>query len=155
MRHKMKVLYLHGLESKQGGKKVDFLAKKYEVIAPAMDYHNPKLFETTLELVQEFIPDVIIGSSMGGYFAYKLATITGTPVVLLNPAMHSRAFEPEGVYEGTKEVIGTMIMGHKDDVIDPKQTINLLRKAIRNGQLRTYLKDHEHRTPLKIFKDYL
>ena len=151
----MKVLYLHGLESKQGGDKVDYLAKKYEVIAPEMDYHNPKLFQGMLDLVRGFEPDTIIGSSMGGYFAYKLATITGTPVVLLNPAMHSRAFEPEGVYEGTKEVVGTMIMGHKDDVIDPKKTINLLRKGIRNGQLRTYLKDHEHRTPLKIFKDYL
>ena len=155
MRNKIKVLYLHGLESEQGGDKVDYLAKKYEVVAPAMDYYDPQRFVQTVELVKEFEPDVIIGSSMGGYFAYKLATIFGTPVVLLNPAMHSRYFEPEGVYEGTEEVIGTMIMGHKDDVIDPKKTINLLRKGIRKGQLRTYLKDHEHRTPLKIFKDYL
>jgi len=155
MRQKMKVLYLHGLESKQGGKKVDFLAKKYWVVAPEMDYRNPKLFQHTLDLVRGFEPDVIIGSSMGGYFAYKLATITGTPVVLLNPAMHSRVFEPEGVYEGTEEVVGTMIMGQNDDVIDPRKTINLLRKGIRKGQLRTYLEGHDHRTPLKIFEDYL
>ena len=38
-----KVLYLHGLESKQGGSKVEYLASKGAVFAPEMDYHNPQL----------------------------------------------------------------------------------------------------------------
>jgi len=34
---KQKVMYFHGLESGQGGPKVDFLAAKYEGVAPEMD----------------------------------------------------------------------------------------------------------------------
>jgi uncharacterized protein len=150
-----KVIYFHGLESEQGGEKVDFLTQKYFTIAPAMDYHNPNLFQEMLELVQDVEPDLLIGSSMGGYFAYMIASHTGIPVVLLNPALHSRSFEPEGVIQGEKEVVGVMINGSEDDVIDPTKTANILRKSIMKGQLRYYLRDHGHRTPLKIFEDYL
>ncbi len=152
---KQKVIYFHGLESGQGGPKVDFLASKYEVIAPEMDYHDPNLFQEMLELVREFEPDLIIGSSMGGYFAYTIATHTKTPVVLLNPALHSRVFEPQGVYEGPNEVVGVMINGSDDEVIDPLTTAKMLKKSIMKGQLRYYLREHGHRTPLKIFEDYL
>ena len=152
---KQKVIYFHGLESGQGGPKVDFLTSKYEVVAPEMDYHNPELFQQMLDLVRGFEPDLIVGSSMGGYFAYMLATHTKIPVVLLNPALHSRKFEPEGVYEGPNEVVGVMINGSEDDVIDPTETAKLLRTSIKKGQLRYHLKDHGHRTPLKIFEDYL
>jgi hypothetical protein len=152
---KQKVIYFHGLESGQGGPKVDFLAKKYYVLAPEMDYQDPNLFKHMLELVNSVKPDLLIGSSMGGYFAYMIATHTKTPVVLLNPALHSRAFEPEGVYEGPNEVVGVMINGSEDDVIDPTKTANMLRKSIAEGQMKYYLRDHGHRTPLKIFEDYL
>ena len=155
MKNKQKVIYFHGLESGQGGQKVDFLATKYKVVAPEMDYHNPNLFQEMLELVREFEPDLIIGSSMGGYFAYTIATHTKTPVVLLNPALHSREFEPQGVFEGPNEVVGVMINGSEDDVIDPVTTAKMLRKSIMKGQLRYYLREHGHRTPLKIFEDYL
>jgi hypothetical protein len=158
---KQKVIYFHGLESGQGGPKVDFLAKKYEVIAPEMNYHDPKEFEKTLHMVkclqagQRHKPELIIGSSMGGYFAYMIATHTNIPVVLLNPALHSREFEPQGVSQGPHEVEGTLILGAKDDVIDPVKTTEMLKESIKNGQLKSYLRDHGHRTPLKIFEDYL
>ena len=150
-----KVIYFHGLESKQGGEKVDFLAQRYFTIAPIMDYHNPNLFQEMLELVQDVEPDLLIGSSMGGYFAYMIASHTGTPVVLLNPALHSRTFEPENVTQGPLEVVGTVINGDQDDVINPTATASMLRTSIAKGQLRYYLRDHGHRTPLKIFEDYL
>tara|TARA_R110001606_G_scaffold398329_1_gene577096 strand:- start:620 stop:1081 length:462 start_codon:yes stop_codon:yes gene_type:complete len=152
---KQKIIYFHGLESKQGGSKTDFLAKKHYVLAPEMDYKDPNLFKYALELVNSFKPDLIVGSSMGGYFAYTIATHTKTPVVLLNPALHSRKFQPEGVYEGSNEVVGVMINGSEDDVIDPLITAKMLSKSIAKGQMKYYLGDHGHRTPLKIFEDYL
>ena len=39
-----RVLYLHGLESKQGGEKVDYLASKCIVHAPEMDYTRKDIF---------------------------------------------------------------------------------------------------------------
>jgi predicted esterase YcpF (UPF0227 family) len=68
-----KVLYLHGLESKQGGPKVDFLTKEFCVYAPEMDYKDPMLQNWVYFVMRQFNPDLIIGSSMGGYIADILA----------------------------------------------------------------------------------
>lgn len=156
MRTKRKrVIYFHGLESAQGGEKVDFLAKKYITIAPNMQYNDPELFTDMLDLVKDFEPDILIGSSMGGYFAYMIATHTNTPVILFNPAMHHRSFEPDNVTSGQHDVIGAIINGTNDTVIDPIQTTQMLRESIAKGQLRYYTRDHGHRTPLNVFTDYL
>lgn len=156
MRTKRKrVIYFHGLESAQGGEKVDFLAKKYITIAPNMQYNDPDLFNEMLDLVRDFEPDILVGSSMGGYFAYMIATHTNTPVILFNPAMHHRSFEPDNVTSGQHDVVGAIINGTNDTVIDPIQTTQMLRESIAKGQLRYYTRDHGHRTPLNVFTDYL
>ncbi len=74
-----KVLYLHGLESKQGGPKVDFLANEFIVHAPKIDYTDPELNIKMFFTIQDFNPDLIIGSSMGGYVADILAEKYGKP----------------------------------------------------------------------------
>ena len=91
-----KVLYLHGLESKQGGPKVEFLANEFCVHAPAMDYTDPDLSNKVAiyNAGSNFQPDLIIGSSMGGYVADILAEKYGVPAILFNPALHNRSFEP-------------------------------------------------------------
>ena len=49
-----KIVYLHGLESQQGGQKVDYLSDKGYVFAPEMPYkQNPDLFQDTLEEIKE------------------------------------------------------------------------------------------------------
>ena len=71
----MTVWYLHGLESKAGGAKVDFLYSKADkVYAPEMDYNHPEMFTSLLRLAKYNKPDLIIGSSMGGYFADALGS---------------------------------------------------------------------------------
>ena len=91
----MKVYYLHGLESEAGGPKVDFLNEVTEqVFAPAMDYTNHRLFgELYRKILKEGKPDLIIGSSMGGYFADALGSHFDIEVLLFNPALHSRTIE--------------------------------------------------------------
>ena len=75
----MKVWYFHGLESKVGGPKVDFLKEvATEVYAPEMNYSRHKLFgELFRKITKEGSPDLIIGSSMGGFFADALASHFG------------------------------------------------------------------------------
>mgnify|MGYP003656088385 FL=1 len=90
-----KVVYLHGLESKQNCLKVHYLREiGFEVLNPKMDYKDKNCFVNTQHQIQEFQPDLIIGSSMGGYFAWFMGKYFEVPVVLLNPALHSRSFEP-------------------------------------------------------------
>jgi hypothetical protein len=143
------VLYFHGLESPPGGEKVHYLSYEVDwVKAPAMDYRDPEVFEDWLDYVKREKPDLIIGSSMGGYFAYALASHTGIPVLLFNPALHNRSFEVKDIHSGEFKPEGKVILGKKDNVIDP-----LITKAmLKNSNLKIEeIEEMEHRVPLDIF----
>ena len=119
----MKVWYLHGLESAPGGPKVDFLNEVADdVYAPAMDYTSHKAFgELYREITKKGKPDLIIGSSMGGYFADAIASHFGIKTILFNPALHSRSIDYNFRYgkEGYKR---TIVLGKDDTVILPERT---------------------------------
>ncbi len=154
----MNVLYLHGLESKPGGSKVKYLNDRFDMVyAPAMDYKNPELFQEMLDLcaAEEF--DLIIGSSMGGYFAHQLAThFEDTQLMLFNPAVHSRSFEPLGVTDGAFSVHGHVVLGLKDDVINPTRTYNMVGSISFYDGLSVIPVEHMgHRTPLDVFVDIM
>ena len=143
------VLYFHGLESQPGGLKVEYLNQNFDFVdAPAMDYRKKDLFKDWLEYVKTEKPDLIIGSSMGGYFAYALASHTGIPVLLFNPALHNRRFEVEDVHLGEFKPKGKVVLGEKDDVIDPSITKVMLKNS--NLEIEE-IKRMEHRIPLEIF----
>ena len=146
----MKVWYLHGLESDPGGPKVDFLNEvAAEVFAPAMDYKNHKAFgELYRKVTKEGKPDLIIGSSMGGYFADALASHFGIEVLLFNPALHSRSIERNLPY-GNINCKKTFVVGTEDDVINPKLT-----KALADLSANWIeIEGMGHRTTLNVFKD--
>jgi len=154
-----KILYLHGLESRVGGEKVEYLQHKYgidNVLAPEMDYKtNPKLFTETLELVNTFKPDLIIGSSMGGYFAECLATNYPTEVLLFNPASIN---EIEYLQEyninptmGKHKLNGTAILGEYDEVIPSSYSKEYLE--YNHPDLCVLFEEMGHRTPFNIFKE--
>ena len=146
-----KIVYLHGLESQQGGQKVDYLSDKGYVFAPEMPYkQNPDLFQDTLEEIKELgEPDLIVGSSMGGYFAYALGTWTNIPIVLLNPALHSRQFEPDNVRHGLLQPRIHCLLGANDTVINPYDTHKILQFE---PKCEFMIKKHGHRTPVGMFK---
>ena len=146
----MNVWYLHGLESEAGGPKVDFLHEVADkVFAPYMNYNFHGMFEGLLKLAKYNKPDLIIGSSMGGYFADALGSHLDTEVLLFNPALHSRSMEPEGVTYGKSNWERNFVVGTKDRVIDPKAT--LVYKDIAKSY--TEIEGMEHRTSLNVFTD--
>ena len=59
-----KIVYLHGLESPQGGEKVDFLATKCYVHAPALDYTRSDIFSFLIETVLTELSEKIPSFSM-------------------------------------------------------------------------------------------
>ena len=82
-----KVLFLHGLESKPGGTKVQYLQSMgHTVLNPALPKND---FEESVRIAQEEVdtnqPDVIVGSSRGGAVAMELDT-AGARLVLIAPA---------------------------------------------------------------------
>ena len=150
-----KVLYLHGLESKQGGPKVDFLTNEFIVHAPKMDYTDPDLNIKMLFIMQDLKPDFIIGSSMGGYVADILAEKYGVPAILFNPALHNRSFDPAIEYpiEGEQAELQErkiVVLGKNDDVIPPYITKIMLEN---NFNYKIVIEEMGHQVPLPIFID--
>ena len=150
-----KVLYLHGLESKQGGPKVEFLANEFCVHAPAMDYTDPYLAVKVAHIIENFQPNLIIGSSMGGYVADILAEKYGKPAILFNPALHNRSFDPAIEYpiEGEQADLQErkiVVLGKQDEVIPPYITKLMLEN---NFNYKIVLEEMGHQTPYNIFID--
>ena len=125
-----KILYLHGLESSNVGDKVDFLKERAEVLAPKINYQDESIEEQLMYMVENFKPDFIIGSSMGGYVGSLLANYYGIQNLLYNPAIHSRSIEPKLdklIAEQPNYFIDfNIVFGKNDDVIDPEVSKEIL-----------------------------
>jgi hypothetical protein len=150
-----KVLYLHGLESNQGGPKVDFLTNMFITHAPAMDYRDPFIAVKLAHIMENFQPDLIIGSSMGGYVGEILAETYGVPAILFNPAIHSRSINPaiDFPIEGEQAELQErkiVVLGKDDKVIDPELTKMMLEE---NRKYTIIEEEMAHQVPLGIFID--
>ena len=141
-----KIVYLHGLESEPGGTKVSFLSSKGMVYAPAMNYESLNLHEFILTLG---IPDLIIGSSMGGYVADVIGSRLGVDVLLFNPALHSREIAVNHEYY-SNQYKRTIVLGTEDHVIDPEVTKKLW-SVYGNHAKYDEVEGMGHRTPLDVF----
>jgi uncharacterized protein len=145
-----KILYLHGLESQQGGEKVDFLSSRGSVYAPEMDYEDPKLFNKLNKIMVEFNPDLIIGSSMGGYTADILGGLFTKPTILFNPALHSRTIQPNYYGIKVKRILPSIVvLGSEDPIIDPTIT----KRMLEDYDTIIDIEGMGHRIPLEIFVD--
>jgi predicted esterase YcpF (UPF0227 family) len=148
----MKIIFLHGLESNNKSSKVtSMLNNGCQVHAPEMQYHsNLNLYSETLNFVLDYKPELIVGSSMGGYFAFHLGTHFKTNLLLLNPALHGRSFDPPIIKDGAEESRIWALVGKNDTVIDPVKNTQILN----NFGSTVKLGDHGHRTPLDVFEPF-
>lgn len=151
----MRILYLHGLESSNVGKKVDFLKSQAEVLAPSIDYRDTALEEKLMYMCEIFKPDFIIGSSMGGYVASLLANRIGVNYISFNPAMHSRSFDPVlpelSSVDITKDITGLFVLGSEDHIINPEITIDMFKDA--SAIEIEMIEGMGHRIPLNVLVD--
>ena len=152
-----KVLYLHGLESKQGGPKVDFLADEFIVHAPKIDYKDPTIQNQLDFVMRQLQPDLIIGSSMGGYVADILAQKYGISAILFNPAVHNRSFDPaiEPLIEGEQADLQKkkiVVLGKNDEVIPPYMAQIMFEN---NRYYEVVFEEMAHQVPLPIFIDII
>ena len=144
------IVYLHGLESSQGGPKVDFLTTKGFVYAPSIDYKN-FTYNDFYDLLFHVDEDtLIIGSSAGGYLADIIASHKGCTALLFNPALHSRSIKFDSdINYGFSYSNKIIVLGEEDKVIDPITT-----KAMLDGTERVELiEGMGHQTPLDVFVD--
>lgn len=87
------VLYLHGFNSSPDSLKArQFIEyceqrKLAEVLAPALPHDPSRAMDLLVDLVREKSPVLLVGSSLGGYYATWLCERFGIPAALVNPAV--------------------------------------------------------------------
>ena len=89
----MNIIYLHGFKSSALSIKGQQL-KQYFSDHPTVNVHLPDLnqpplmvIESVSALIESMDDVVLIGSSLGGFYATQLVAKYGVPAVLINPAM--------------------------------------------------------------------
>jgi predicted esterase YcpF (UPF0227 family) len=117
----MKIAYLHGLESfiDPSSLKILWLKENFDQIyTPTIKYHNKESFTSITAHIKKQSPDYIVGSSMGGYFAYLIGATLGITTILFNPAVIGRSFDPVVDDSKIKETSHNVFLGKTDDLID-------------------------------------
>lgn len=141
----MKVINIHGYHGNHENSAYTALDElKAEIISPYLDYDSEtpeKILENLHKLIKENNPDIIVGTSLGGFFATILSVRTDIPAILINPALMPFLHLPRLDYKVdikpyislfgeianlNKNKIHTII-GGKDEIIDTHDfTKNLL-----------------------------
>ncbi len=148
-----KIAYLHGLGANNLSPKNKWLQSFSEVFDPQINYHEEKIYQKLKSKIIVFKPEIIIGSSMGGYFAYKMARELNINAILFNPALHSRSFEPDmSGFENEKFSPNIyFIFGENDHIINPENTIEIIGNDGYSLENYIILK-YGHDTPFEVFK---
>jgi predicted esterase YcpF (UPF0227 family) len=153
----MNILYLHGLNSNLSGEKRTILEKYGIVHSPSIDYgSDDKCIENLRSQLAEGNVDVVMGSSMGGFVGYYLSMAFHKPALLFNPALVTRSvFQNVPDYKNPDRSFKRLVLGAKDEVVDPKTTLNFVAERIKDDTdyqiiLRS---DLAHRIPLGIFEE--
>lgn len=110
----IKILYLHGFLSSPFSTKVTQLCQSvgegFEVLAPDLNLAPldvDRLLDSlvTTHRAASTDPLVVVGSSLGGFYAARVATKFGLRAVLLNPCFNPWAFI--GSHTGVQTIYGT------------------------------------------------
>jgi hypothetical protein len=108
-----KILYLHGLGSKPGGVKPEFMKRMgFRVINPSLpDESFDESVRIARSCIDDHSPDMIIGSSRGG--AVAMAAGSSKPLVLICPAWKSFGVTlPSGDFSNT-----TILHSETDEIV--------------------------------------
>jgi hypothetical protein len=149
----MKILYIHGFASKfdVANEKVVGLKSLGEVVGITVDYTRPwiDVFNLLASTAMHERVDLIVGTSLGGYWAAEIGEHFGIPFVALNPSIEPsvtlKRYEGKNVsytgdeYELSSSVIdsyanrdfavsgsGLVILDAADEVLDSDRTKRLL-----------------------------
>lgn len=151
----MKIAYLHGLESSIDPKdpKIIFMDETFdEVYTPSINYKDPSTFNKLLNDIKNFQPDLIVGSSMGGYVSYLIGSKLSIETILFNPAMVGRSFDPIVDNSALKGSTHHAYFGKNDKVIDGKAVRTYFNEeGVGNFKYNSY--NGGHRVPANVFID--
>ena len=95
-------------------------------------------------------PQVLVGSSMGGYFAYIIGSTLKIKTCLFNPAVHGRSIEPEVPEMRLKGNENWVFLGDRDNVITGSGVRDYFKKE-GVGKFNYNGYKGGHRVPYPVF----
>lgn len=153
----MTILYIHGLNGNLNKEKRDILQRYGSVQSPAIDYeHNPDSISWLYTQYKSAGIDVIIGSSMGGFAGYHLSRLLQLPCLVFNPALVYRSVNQNiPISLKSNESAIHIVLGAKDTVVNPKDTLSFLGDSLNGPQDYTITIRHDlkHRIPVFVFEE--
>lgn len=122
------ILYIHGWGSAFDPKneKIQVLGKLGLVFGPTLDYTSgfDKVTGQCLKIINEYDPDLIVGTSLGGYLASHIGALSGKAFVAINPAIDPGESLKKYVGEG-RDHTGKLYNLSNDIILDlPKFNMN-------------------------------
>ena len=149
----MKIAYLHGLESSIDifSVKITWLKENFDQIyTPTIKYQNKESFASITAHIKKQSPDYIVGSSMGGYFAYLIGATLGIPTILFNPAVIGRSFDPVVDDSNLKVTTHNVFLGKTDEVID-RALVQSYFNCLGQGEFTYTVYNGGHRVSAEVF----
>ena len=137
------ILNIHGLGGRHDNKNFHQLLRIFhgdQIYSRQIDY----VVEEPRALLDDFAAhgpySLIVGHSLGGFFAYALGASQGCKTVLTNPCIPPHEYMPDlvsdfahldemrSIWEEVypSEFDCTVIVGQLDDVVNPKRTLELM-----------------------------
>lgn len=151
------LLVLHGYESSQYPDRLKKISNEYNLITPPMDYDNNKnLFKDTVYKINGMKVDMIVGSSMGGYFGYYIAKKLNIPALLFNPAVIETN---SGIKRQTIDMTGKnspkiyVVSGNNDSIVEQDKLESWLKE---NASNYIFIKENfGHQVPDDLYIRYI
>ena len=149
----MKIMFLHGLEGSPQGTKASYLQEKYGAYVPELDMSELKglkksnggswalvdrydvlwasrvPMKQTREAIEQFCPDMVIGSSMGGAILAKMAVEnawSGPSIFLASASKLMYGISKVPLPLGQKSV---WIHGSSDDIIPVDDSLEIAKAS--------------------------
>lgn len=85
-----KLLFLHGLDSSRESSKFDALCAERKFCIN-IDYRNlsyQAVADFYDDIIEQIRPDILVGHSLGGYWAIRMSLRHQLPCVIANPSLH-------------------------------------------------------------------
>jgi len=161
------IIYIHGFNSSGQSGKARELAEIFpeeQVLAPDLPWQPEKAMALLEQLIQTHIDGqlLLIGSSLGGYYAQYLGDRFSLPVVLINPALNpiplllgslgeQANYYTQEVYQLTEEAVYSLEHYAVDAASMKKPVLVLLDKGDELIDYRVALDTYQQHGTVKCF----
>ena len=153
------IIYLHGFGSDGNAFKARLIKRLYPeipIFSPDLPFEPGKaisLVKTLIEQKTDKDKCLIIGSSLGGFYALHLSVILNVPAVLLNPTVQpvkdlKKRIDTEKIFDPQ------LLKGWENDYLKQMKALYHEPENIRNCNVHVYLNRDDELLNYKIAQNY-